>query len=261
VSPKRVTAAFLVLLLCGVGWLVRADDAPVLAARLSSPSLDHWAGTDHLGRDVLNRTLRATAGAAAVAIPAWAIATGLGAFMGLIAAVYHGRLYGQMIDWGIKVVFATPFLLVLLGLGVVAGRGMSTLFLVVVLLGWASPARHARAVARDALAAPYTHAALSMGFSAVELARYVLLPTCLKPVVAASGALIVEILALDMALTLFGFGPPPPAPTLGTLLSDGLRFLGTAPWTLLTPICVVCVVCLCVRAVLQGAPSPLGSDR
>lgn len=250
-TPFRVAAVAVVVLLCGVGWFVGSDDTPNLMSRLSAPSLNHWAGTDHLGRDVLNRTLRAAAEAAAIALPAWAIATCFGAFVGVIGAACAGRMISRVIDGAIRVVFATPSFLALVGLGVVLGRGMGAIFVVVLLLGWAFPARHARAIARDVLGAPYTRAALSMGFSATEIARYVLAPACFRPVFAASGGLIVEILALDLALTLFGFGPTPPSPTFGTLLSDGLRFLTVAPWAVLAPLIVICVMCLCFRIALR----------
>ncbi len=247
----RLAAVLLVLLLCGTGWLLPSSNTPDLEARFSKPSIAHWAGTDHLGRDVLNRTLRATSHAAAIAIPAWLIAVGAGVLIGMLAAVYDKRAVGHLADWAIRTVFATPFFLVLVGLGAVLGRGMGTIFVVVILLGWAPPARHARAIAREALGAPYTQASRAMGFSPLDLARFVLAPACLWPVLAASGGLIVEILALDMALTLFGFGPPPPSPTLGTLVSDGLRSFGAAPWTVLAPLIVMCVLCVMIRGMLQ----------
>ncbi|HKX29146.1 MAG TPA: ABC transporter permease subunit, partial [Blastocatellia bacterium] len=127
-----------------------------------------------------------------------------------------------------------------------------TIFLVVVVLGWAPAARYARALARDALGAPYTRAAYAMGFSTAELSRHVLLPLCIRQVISAKGAILVEIFVLDFALTLFGFGPSPPFPTLGGLISDGLRFFTVAPWTILTPLVSLCAVCVSLRMVLQG---------
>ncbi len=183
----------------------------------------------------------------AMAVPAWALAVGLGALLGMGAAIREKMLFGRVVDWGIRIVFTTPLLLVLVSAGALIGRGFGSVFLVVVLLGWAYPARHARAVARDVLGARYTQAALAMGFPPLSIVTYVLAPTCLLPVIAASGGLLVEIMALDMALSLFGFGPPPPAPTLGTLLNDGLRFLSVAPWMVATPLMIVCCVCVGVR--------------
>ena len=243
----RTAVVVLLLALCTVGWFAPQAEAPALEVRLDAPSPTHWAGTDHLGRDVLSRCLRAIARTTAVATPAWALAVAIGVIAGMGAASSERRLLSRVVDWGVRIVFTTPFLLVLVAMGALIGRGLGAVFLVVVLLGWAYPARHARAIARDALHAPYTQTALAMGYPASSLVKYVLVPTCVLPVVVASGGLLVEIMALDMALSLFGFGPPPPTPTLGTMLTDGLRYLSVAPWIIATPLLIVCVVCLGVR--------------
>src|SRR5438094_60872 len=124
----RRAATLFLLLICGIGWLLGPATVVHLESRLSPPSLAHWAGTDHLGRDVLVRTLGATAAAAAVTLPAWAIATGLGVFLGVVGAVLGATPVGKAIDWAIRVIYSTPFFLALVGLGAVIGRGTGTVF-------------------------------------------------------------------------------------------------------------------------------------
>ncbi|RMF05809.1 MAG: ABC transporter permease subunit [Alphaproteobacteria bacterium] len=194
-----------------------------------------------------------------VAAPAWILAVASGALLGMDAAMCEGRAFGRAVDWGIRIVFTTPFLLVLIAMGALIGRGLGSVFLVVVLLGWAYSARHARADAREALHAPYAHAALTMGFPTSRIVIHVLVPTCVLPVIAVSGCLLVEIMALDMALSLFGFGPSPPTPTLGSMLTDGLRYLSAAPWIITTPLVIVCLVCVGVRWASHSMASPMRS--
>ena len=64
----RLTALLSVIVLCSVGWFLPEANAPNLSERFVSPSFHNWAGTDHLGRDVLSRTLQATAHAPAINI-------------------------------------------------------------------------------------------------------------------------------------------------------------------------------------------------
>lgn len=252
----RIGAVLFLLMLCGVGWVLPAADAPALESRLASPSGAQWAGADHLGRDVLTRSLRAIARTAAVAVPAWILAVGFGVIIGIGAAMSEGGIIGRAVDWGIRIVFTTPFLLVLIAMGALIGRGLGSVFLVVVLLGWAFPARHARAIARDALHSPYSRAAMAMGYPMPRIVLHVLVPTCVLPVVVASGGLLVEIMAIDMALSLFGFGPPPPTPTLGSMLTEGLRYLNVAPWILVTPLVILGIICIGVRWLSYGMSAP-----
>src|SRR5690625_4852477 len=63
-----------------------------LTARLESPSLTHWLGTDHLGRDMLSRLLvgvRVSLGAVAVTL---AIILTMGIIIGGTSAYIGGRV-------------------------------------------------------------------------------------------------------------------------------------------------------------------------
>lgn len=228
-------------------WATSGDWIPALDRRLLGPSLRHLAGTDHLGRDVMFRSFAAIGQSAVIALPAWMISTAVGLIIGNYGALYEQRLLGRVVDWLIKVAFATPFLIVLACLAALIGRGSYTVFWVVLLIGWAAPARHARAIARHTLRTPYFVSSVAMGLSRWELYRHVLAPVVARPVVAASGALIAEIMALDMALTIFGLGAAPPQATLGLLLTDGLRFAGLAPWMVVTPIAILGLVAVGLR--------------
>src|SRR5438445_9636032 len=62
-KDKRAVGSALVLIaltlaVCIGPWLLPDFEKQVLDAQLLPPSLSHWMGTDHLGRDVLARVLK-----------------------------------------------------------------------------------------------------------------------------------------------------------------------------------------------------------
>src|SRR5690606_16892298 len=89
-DPVTATALMLV-----VGFVVVAAFAPWLAPyspvkidvlnKLQGPSVEHWFGTDHLGRDLLSRILYGARTALTIAITSVAIAGMVGLVLGLLA--------------------------------------------------------------------------------------------------------------------------------------------------------------------------------
>jgi peptide/nickel transport system permease protein len=188
----------------------------------------------------------------AIAAAAWLAALGAGAIIGTTGALTEDRLAGRAIEGAIAVAYTTPLLLVLVGVMSLVGRDTGTAYLIVAMVAWAPVARHTRAIVRETLAARFVSAACEMGFGRAELTWYVLLPAVYRPVLAASLPLLPELIAIDAALSFFGFGPPPPQPTIGGMIIEGLQHLGHAPWILTWPVVLLAGTCLMVRLITQS---------
>lgn len=254
-----LACALLAVVVFAAGLLFATNDVSSPDTRLMPPSSSHLMGTDHLGRDVMSRTFRAVTCAGLIAFPAWLIAIAVGAAAGFAAAIRPRSLVAAAINTLIKIALTTPLLLVLLGLGAAIGTGPGTIVLVVALVAWAAPARHARSIARETIGSTHFEFAVATGMQRWHLIRYVLVPSCLPPVLISAGGILVEVLAIGVALTLFGFGPPPPAPTLGGMIVDGLRYLSVAPWLIAAPIGVLAMLCLCMRGALMPPGASMAS--
>jgi len=94
-----------------------------IVARMRGPSLAHWLGTDHLGRDILSRILYGYR----TALIACGIAVGLalliGGSLGLLAAFYRGW-WDRIIMRAMDILFAFPVML--LAIGIIAMLGPRT---------------------------------------------------------------------------------------------------------------------------------------
>lgn len=150
------------------------------------------------------------------------------------------------------VFYTTPFFVVLVGVVGAMGPGLFNAYVVLALVIWAAPARHTNSIVSSVRHSTFVVAARSFGYAPVKVLRYAILPEVYRPVLAASLAVLPEVLALDAALSFFGLGVPPPTPTLGRMIVEGISYLSVAWWMSVSPVLMLAVLCLTTRVVGQG---------
>jgi ABC-type dipeptide/oligopeptide/nickel transport system permease subunit len=67
-----------------------------------------------------------------------------------------------------------------------------------------------------------------------------------------STLLLVNAVALEVALSFLGAGIDPPAPSLGTLIADGLDEAGASPHLLLAPSFALVLIVLSLSGLAEG---------
>jgi peptide/nickel transport system permease protein len=126
-------------LLCALlaPWIAPDDPARLnLGERLLGPTLQHWFGTDELGRDVLSRTIYGARISLSVAVAVVGLSLVAGACLGMLAGFYGGA-----VDTVVNVYLSNAFLAlpgILLAIALVAFLGPSLVNLIVALAlaGW-----------------------------------------------------------------------------------------------------------------------------
>jgi peptide/nickel transport system permease protein len=240
-----------------------APDAQNPAATLRGPSAAHLLGTDQFGRDMLSRVMAGTVLSLQTALLAVLICAVLGT-LGGVAAGYFGGAVSWSVTSVADLIFAVPSLL--LALVIVSGLG-SGWQNTAIAVGISYTPIFIRVVRGPVLAirqADYVKAARVLGYSRRRiLARHVL------PGV--GGILAVQVtlalgwaILVEASLDYLGLGPPPPAATLGLMVSDGTNIAGIAWWTLAFP--AIAVVLLVLGFTLAGdglrdALDPANSGR
>jgi peptide/nickel transport system permease protein len=211
-----------------------------LTARLLPPawidggSTDHLLGTDSYGRDLLSRLVygaRVSLGVAALAI---ALGTILGATIGIIAGYYGGWLDAVLMR-AVDLMLSLPALLVGIAAAIALGPSMRSVVLIITVLIFP---RIARQIRGDALAVrhqdfvQYSRVA-GLG-DAWNMVRHILpnvTPTLLVMITLEVG----HVVLLEATLSFLGAGVPPPAPSWGTMVSDGRALISTGWWISLFP--------------------------
>jgi peptide/nickel transport system permease protein len=204
------------------------------AATLKAPSFAHPFGTDQFGRDMLSLDLQGLYLSLKISCVAVAIAGVVGTVAGIVAG-YFGRWASVLIMRVTDMLFAIPAILLALAIVTALGPGWRNSALAIG-IGYipifVRVVRGPVLVLRDA---GYVRAGRVLGFSSVRLLfRHILPNVAGTVVVQISLALAWSVLA-EASLSFLGLGPPPPAASLGEMVSQSSSLAATAWWTLAAP--------------------------
>ena len=231
-------AVFLLFLVCGVFAEVIAPyglNETNMAARLLPPSAAHLFGTDHLGRDVLSRVLIGAQLSMIVGACAAALATLVSIVLGVASGYFGGRT-DMLIQRFVDAWMIFPDLLLLIAVISVVGPGITEIVVVLGLLYGIAGSRIVRGAVITIRENAYTHAARSMGATALHILRRHVLPNIMPVVIVLFTTRVGAAILTEAGLSFLGLGVPPPAPTWGGMLSGtGRTYMYLGPWLALAP--------------------------
>ncbi len=227
-----------IMVLLGLGSLVGLTPYPPdqqnVFHALKSPSSAHLFGTDSFGRDVFSRVQSGILLSLEISVIATLICTVLGT-LGGVTAGYLGGVVSAGIMGLADVLFAIPSILLALAIVTALGPSMIDSALAIGIGYTPIFARVVRGPVLTVREADYVKAGAVLGFSRARVLFRHILP-------AVGGILAVQVtLALGWAiltessLSFLGLGPPPPASSLGLMVSDGTVIARTAWWNLAFP--------------------------
>ena len=195
----------------------------------SAPSIDHWCGTDRLGRDVCIRTLVASGVALQVVFVGVSFAVLVGIPLGLLSG-YIGGFLDRVLVILMDTLYSIPVLLLSVVMAFLLGRGIlnaSVALCVVYIPQYFRLVRNQTSQAKSEL---YIEAARSMGASPLWVIRKYLLKNVLTSV-----PVVLTLNAADAVLVLgglgfLGLGLPENIPEWGSDLNMALVALPTGIW-------------------------------
>jgi oligopeptide transport system permease protein len=211
-----------------------AYDAQNLDLGASAPSLQHWFGTDTLGRDLFTRAMYGGRISLLVGVVASVVALCIGLSWGLIAGFVGGWVDTFMMRI-VDMLYALPFMILIILLTVVFGRNIVLLFLAIGCVEWLTMARIVRAEVRSCVSQPYIEAAHCLGLSRARIITRHIMPNILGPVIIYATLTIPSVMMLESFLSFLGLGIQPPSSSWGLLLSNGAQHMEEYPWLLLFP--------------------------
>jgi peptide/nickel transport system permease protein len=228
-----------VALILVTGFLVTAIFAPWLAPyspvkidvlhKLQPPSVEHWFGTDHLGRDLLSRIVYGARTALTIAMVSVAIAGTIGLVLGLIAG-YGPRWLDAILVLTFDSLNSLPMIMFALAIITVLGAGTGTLIIVIAATSFPSYARLIRAQTLALKNSDYILAERLIDASAARIIFIHLLPNVVGPLIILLSMDIPVVIMVEAGLSFLGLGVRPPTPSWGSILYDGYTSIRAAPF-------------------------------
>ena len=201
---------------------------------LTFPGIDHFLGTDRLGRDLLSRMIYGARVSLFVGVFSTLIALVIGTVYGTISAYVGGKTDNLMMRV-VDVVFALPDLLMIILITVLMGRGVVGVFIALTMVSWVTIARLVRGEVLRIKEYPFILAAKALGASHFRIMLREIFPNILGILVVTLSFRIPVAILAESTLSFIGLGIAPPASSWGTLASDGWTAIKFYPHLILFP--------------------------
>jgi len=231
-------------------------------------------GADHLGRDILSRTIYGARVSLAMALVASSVSLLIGTIYGMIAG-YVGGVIDNIMMRIVDFLYAFPFLIVVIllqtyfkaiarnaGDGVGVGRlflqwnedlgGMLFLFITIGLINWIGMARIARGQVLSYKEKEFVEAARAVGSSDTRIIIRHLLPNILGPLIVYETLAIPGYIFTEAFLSFIGLGVNPPTPSWGIMISESVKALRTYPTQILIPALALSITTLAFNFLGDG---------
>lgn len=224
----------------------------VVEQRLLAPSLAHWFGTDHLGRDVFSMVLQGARNSIAVALIAVGVGIIFGVPLGLWAAARQGHLTDEIISRANDLVFAFPALLLAILITAIAGASATNAILAIGIFNIPVFARLTRGSALSLWSRDYVLAARVAGKGAIAISRDHILPNVANLLIVQGTIQFALGILAEAALSYIGLGTQPPDPSWGRMLAESQTFIALAPWLAIFPGSAIVVTVLGLNLLGDG---------
>lgn len=194
-----------------------------------APSLEHWLGTDQLGRDILSRILIGARPAMTIALGVVALAAFIGIPLGALAG-YRGGWIDNLLMRITEIFQAFPPLLLAMIMVALLGPSLTNAGIALAISWWPWYARLVRAEVRSLRERSYVEAARSIGVSAWVIVPRHILRNSLTPVLVQATVDIGTVVLAAGSLAFIGLGAQPPEPDWGLMVAEGRGVIFTHWW-------------------------------
>ncbi len=216
----------------------------------TSPSKEHWMGTDQLGRDTMTEIMYAGQISLKIGLAVAFFSTVAGTIVGA-AAGYFGRFADQLLMRLTDLFLVVPAIAVLAVALKYFGNSSfdqtTVIILVLAGLGWMYIARVVRGQVLSLKEKEFVEAALAAGGSSPRIIFRHILPNCIGPILVNATLSIAAAIITESTLSFLGFGIQPPDTSWGSMLASAEGNYNQNTHLLYFPGLMILLTVLCVN--------------
>ena len=200
-----------------------------------APNATYWFGTDTNGRDIFTRVIYSFRGALLMSIVVLAISVPIGTALGLIAGYYHGTKIDTIIMRITDIFLSMPPLILCLAIASMLEYNMMNSMLAITIMWWPWYTRLVYSSTVSLSEEYFVKEAELIGASKLHILVKEILPNCLSPILTKRALDVGWVILQGASLSFVGLGEQPPAPSFGTMISDGSKYMPDMWWIAIMP--------------------------
>ncbi len=233
-----IIAAYLIIALLGTFNLL-PDYQERVADGYEPPSLTlaKIFGTDIFGRSVLFKILAGTKTAMTIGFLVTAISVPVGVTLGAVSGFYGGKV-DAFVVWLYTIITSVPYILMVIAISFVMGKGMLAICIAMGSLGWVSLCRLTRGEFLKHREREYVLASRLLGASDARIIFRHILPNVLHLAIISGSLMVLGAIKSEVILTYLGVGIQDGA-SWGQMISDATGELVQGIWWPLSGVVLV----------------------
>ncbi|WP_455473846.1 ABC transporter permease [Bartonella sp. B30(2025)] len=244
----------LIIVLCAIfaPWITSYDPlSNDLLHRLQPPSMQHYFGTDELGRDIFSRIVFGTRITLYIVFLTTIIVGPIGLIVGTVSG-YMGGVVDTVLMRIVDIFLAFPGLILALAFSAAFGPGIENAAIAISIAAWPPIARLARAETLTIRSSDYVSAIRLQGASIWRIILFHIVPMCIPSVIVRLALDMSGIILTAAGLGFLGLGAQLPSPEWGAMLSTGREFMMTSWWLAAVPGCAILLASLAFNLLGDG---------
>ena len=219
--------------------------------RFLGPSLKHPFGTDDYGRDTFSRVLFGSRVSLTIGFTATLFSAVIASAIGSLVAYYGGRV-DDIVMRIMDMLMGIPTLLLAIAISASLGPGVRNLIIALTISQIPGFTRVVRSAILNIVDMEYVEAAKSYGCSSAYIIATHILPNAFGTVIVQTTMSVATQILNTAALSFLGLGQQPPAPELGSMLSDAKNYMRVSMYGVLFPGLTIATIALSLNLVGDG---------
>jgi peptide/nickel transport system permease protein len=218
--------------------------------RLRPPGLEHWFGTDSIGRDIYSRVIYGTRVSLIVGLGVALLSTAVGLVVGLVSG--FNRAADAVLMRVMDGLMSIPPVLLAIALMALTRASVQNVIVAITVAEVPRVSRLVRSVVLGLREQPFVEAARAAGTRNWRILARHILPNTVAPLIVQATYICASAIIIEAILSFLGAGTPPTTPSWGNIIAEGRTLFLVAAYIILIPGLFLSITVLAVNLVGDG---------